>query len=429
MKRTGTLAAAFLVGLLLAPAALADGPAPGAAKAVPYLLGPQDRLRLRVVAWKPVEGAAEDWSALSGEYLVGPDGTVSVPFLGRLEAEGRSASQLGERIAPLLQSALGLADPPGVALEVVEYRPVFVSGDVREPGMYPFRPGMSVLQAVTVAGGPRFAAAGDDDGSGRAFIQAVGRLSEADAERAGLLARLARLRAEEAGAAAIAFPSALEAPAFAQARAGETALLTARRDRLERQRTGLEQLQDLLRKELAAFETKLAVQAEQRDAVRKELAGLEQLKRKGLAPANRVRGVSQTLAQIETNILNIESERLRALQDLNRAERDLVALEGERTAEVATLLQQTEAALVLNDRQRDTYRALAAEARATGSAAPVAGPVAGPVPVPRYRITRQRHEGTGGAQSLPVARTAPVRPGDVIEVRLVLPAPAEVASQ
>lgn len=402
---------AGLLAALLGPARAADEPS------TPYLLGPQDKLRLRVVEWQPVEGAARDWSALSGEYVVGPDGHIAVPLLGRVLAAGRAAEAVGAEIGPRLQAALGLVAEPGVALEIVAYRPVYVVGQVREPGLYAFQPGMNVVKALAAAGGLRMAANEDGESSDRALIRAAGELAQAGTERAGLLARQARLRAEAEGASTITFPDDLrETAAFAELERGERALLAARRDRLERQRTALSQLTTLLRRELESFETKIAVQERQRDAAREELAGVERLKRQGLAATNRVRGVSQTLAQIETNILNIESERLRALQDLNRAERDLVAVESERAAEIATLLQQTEAELMLNRQRAAMLRALAADARRTASVAAAAYAASQAEPVVRYAVMRD------GAR-LDATRTSPLAPGDVVEVSVTMPAP------
>ncbi|TKB29603.1 MAG: sugar ABC transporter substrate-binding protein, partial [Mesorhizobium sp.] len=45
-----------------------------------YRLGAQDKLTIRVAEWQTVEGTFRDWSAINGEYTVGPAGTLSVPF-------------------------------------------------------------------------------------------------------------------------------------------------------------------------------------------------------------------------------------------------------------------------------------------------------------------------------------------------------------
>jgi|SRR5690554_1107871 len=78
-------------------------------------------------------------------------GTFSYPFIGEVRANGRTAAEL-ERM--LIQGLKGdyLIDPK-VSVTILEYRDFFVNGEVRSPGGYPFKPGMTLRTAVALAGG------------------------------------------------------------------------------------------------------------------------------------------------------------------------------------------------------------------------------------------------------------------------------------
>jgi polysaccharide export outer membrane protein len=114
------------------PAGLAGG----------YRLGAGDQVLLRVY----------DQPQLSGSFLVDDSGNVDVPLLGLVPAAGRTTAGLGEAIGGALR-AKDLILAPSVAVEVEKYRPFYILGEVNAPGQYPYRPGMTVLTAISIAGG------------------------------------------------------------------------------------------------------------------------------------------------------------------------------------------------------------------------------------------------------------------------------------
>ncbi|WDR02935.1 SLBB domain-containing protein [Devosia algicola] len=118
-------------------------------------LVPLTKLRLAVVQFVPATGDYKRWDALGGDLEVGPDGTVAVPTLGTIDVGGLSAQALGIEIGQRLKDKLGLLDAPDASVQIVEYPPVYVVGGVDKPGQYPFRPGMTVAQALALAGGER----------------------------------------------------------------------------------------------------------------------------------------------------------------------------------------------------------------------------------------------------------------------------------
>jgi polysaccharide export outer membrane protein len=150
LNRRLILAACPSLGLTAAGlAACAAMVAPGSAlpplpasPAGPYRLGAGDQINLRIY----------DQSQLSGQYAVDDSGFIDLPLIGLVSAGGSSPDQLAARIAVALQSQQ-LILHPSVAVEVSRYRPFYILGEVNTPGQYPFRPDMTVLTAISIAGG------------------------------------------------------------------------------------------------------------------------------------------------------------------------------------------------------------------------------------------------------------------------------------
>jgi polysaccharide export outer membrane protein len=119
-----------------------DLPALPSDKAAAYRLGPGDRVRLITF------GGPE----LTGEFRVNDSGDIALPLVGIVRAEGLTPRELEGAITDRLVKA-NLFRDPSVSAEVVEYRPIFILGEVNKPGQYPYQPGMTVVTAVAVAGG------------------------------------------------------------------------------------------------------------------------------------------------------------------------------------------------------------------------------------------------------------------------------------
>ncbi len=142
----GTAIAAATVFLL---AACADSqpardPAPPPTQAhsdQDYRLGSGDKLRLIVFG--------ED--DLGGQYDVDGSGFVRLPLIGPLQAAGLTAHEFENAVKAKLEE--GYLKNARVNVEVTNYRPFYIIGEVNKPGEYPYVNGMSVLNAVALAGG------------------------------------------------------------------------------------------------------------------------------------------------------------------------------------------------------------------------------------------------------------------------------------
>jgi polysaccharide export outer membrane protein len=113
------------------------------ASGVPALqLGPGDRIQVTVF------GVAE----LSGEFTVSDTGTVSMPLAGQVVVNNQTTAQVEQTLSRRLASG-GLVQNPQVSVNVVRYRQVFVVGEVTRAGGFDYFSGMTVINAVALAGG------------------------------------------------------------------------------------------------------------------------------------------------------------------------------------------------------------------------------------------------------------------------------------
>jgi len=108
----------------------------------PYHLGTGDALTIRIY----------EQPQLSGSFNIDDSGMIDLPLLGLVPAAGRTTDELAAAIATNLQ-ARRLILNPSVAAEISAYRPFYILGEVNTPGQYPFRPDMTVLTAISIAGG------------------------------------------------------------------------------------------------------------------------------------------------------------------------------------------------------------------------------------------------------------------------------------
>lgn len=79
-------------------------------------------------------------------------GTIQYPVLGEIHVKGLTTGELEQKITFGLRKADYLKKPK-VTVSIDEYRPFFINGEVGRPGGYPYVPGLTVLKAVSLAGG------------------------------------------------------------------------------------------------------------------------------------------------------------------------------------------------------------------------------------------------------------------------------------
>lgn len=390
------------------------------AQAEDYQLGTMDKLRIRVAEWRTAEGAVRDWSTINGDYAVGPSGNISIPFLGEMPVTGKTTAEVATNISDELQQKFGLLDRPDTSVELAEFRPFFISGDVQAPGKYPYAPGLTVLKAISLAGGVRRSAELGQRFE-RDFISARGNYEVLVAQRDGLVARRARLMAEAEGKAEIDFPKELEQSAAGRKlMADEVAFKVAREKRLSVQLKAIDDLKALLLQQVESLDKKIATQNRQIELSRKELSSVGNLAEQGLVVNQRILTLERQTAELEGKVLDMETASLGAKQDISKATQDATNLQSDRDTGIAQERQQTEGDIQGVELKMAMYRDLMTEAMANDpqAALSLGGSVA---PTVSYSIVREKE---GKPTETAADENTPVLPGDVIKVS-VATAPAD----
>ena len=114
---------------------------PLAISAQSYRLGPNDSLQIEVF----------DEPDLLTETTVSGHGTIKFPLLGELRVAGMTVKEVEEELARRL--AEGYLKNPKLTVSIKQYRNFYVSGEARRPGAFPYREGITILKAITLAGG------------------------------------------------------------------------------------------------------------------------------------------------------------------------------------------------------------------------------------------------------------------------------------
>ncbi|MBL1235169.1 MAG: polysaccharide export protein [Rhodobiaceae bacterium] len=119
---------------------------PIAETSAPYALDSGDQMRIVIF------GQAD----LSGEYTVDGSGFISIPLIEPVQTRGLSTQELETELVAILGQTL--LRNPNVSVEILNYRPFFILGEVNNAGQFPFVSGMTVQTAVAIAGGFTFRA-------------------------------------------------------------------------------------------------------------------------------------------------------------------------------------------------------------------------------------------------------------------------------
>ncbi len=114
-----------------------------------YRLGPGDKIKITIYG-------EED---LSGVYTVNEKGMIAMPLAGDINAQGLNVAELKNKLFAAFSD--GYLINPSIAIEVEQFRAVYIMGEVRTPGSFNYAAGMSIMNLVATAGGFTYRA--DDD--------------------------------------------------------------------------------------------------------------------------------------------------------------------------------------------------------------------------------------------------------------------------
>ncbi|MBB3936488.1 polysaccharide biosynthesis/export family protein [Aureimonas phyllosphaerae] len=401
--RPSTLGAALLAGLLAcAPVSAGE----------PYRLQVGDMVDFAILGTLPV----------TRKIMIDQDGTISIPLGGRFPAAGLTIEALRESVSQRLKTVSYPAGvdvqgaavwsviyPEGVLLDVGEFRPVYVSGDVLTPSAQPFRAGLTVAQVVAVVGGPSVSRSRQDHSLDRAGLGE----EETAAFSALFQARLkvARLEAElagpgEADLAAVAADGV--EPALAErlrTLVGEQ--LAARRDDREKSRRNIVTSIEGSTARLGFLRQTQRNLADETRNYDDEIKRVEDLLQKGLTPIDRLRAAQRGALLVSTRSLD-------TLSAISVVERDVTDLQRELAKLDDTARMENLAALQIASAEANHA---SAHVEGLRQKARIVSGVGDEPEAIRYFITR-----SGGASARQeVEATAVLQPGDLVEVVLVEP--------
>ncbi len=129
------------LGLLFSLVWWSGAIAAGGDDRVEYQLGSGDKVKVTVFGHDD----------LSGKFLVGSTGDVALPLIGKVPADGLTVTEFEARVVDALKP--DYLKNPRVSVEVLNYRPFYIIGEVKSPGSYAYVSGMTVVNAIALAGG------------------------------------------------------------------------------------------------------------------------------------------------------------------------------------------------------------------------------------------------------------------------------------
>jgi protein involved in polysaccharide export with SLBB domain len=298
-----------------------------------YLLGSGDRIRVSV----------DEWPAVSGDFTVRADGTVKLPVIGLVRASGLSAESLASSLSARMAERTTTSEPLNVQVEVTRHRPFFIIGDVQKPGEYEYQPSLTVLKAVGKASGFYRPESSRFLRPERDTIAARGNLQALEQKAARLHARLARLQAQLDNSEGLNIPDSLRGkmndPVFRRVVDQERSLLIADRAALEQKIKALAGAKAISEREVASLTSQIESETRQLEYVKKELVKMRSLEERGLTISPRMLDLERLSAQITGARQSLETQILRARQDIHSAEQKIMEV---RNAEAVLLKKDIE---------------------------------------------------------------------------------------
>ena len=347
---------------------------------------------------------------MSGVFQIDGDGNVELPIVGAVPVGQLTTKNAQKRIEDRLSD--GYILHPAVSIVISERRPVYVVGDVKAPGTFPFRNGSTVMNAVAQAGGygsqapPVVGAALAD------FLLSDERVQTLETTKLAFSVRKARLEAQLDGR------DNFDPPPYTETDPEQfDAAIATEKDTLRRQRQTLQQQLDLLHGQRPRLEGAIEAVGKQIDSekqqqklVQVQLNDWNRMKEKGLALRVTEVALLREQASIEITMSGFRTELARLsvtigeldikINEIESADRQRVANELQevrtRLAELATMLPS--ARRVRDVRLQQSENGV--------SSTPLR---------PSHRIVIRRMQKTG-VKTLTATEETPLEPGDIVEV-------------
>jgi polysaccharide biosynthesis/export protein len=392
--RAAVLLGALVFSFAVSAEAAGDGRA--------YRLGPGDRIAV-IVFGQP---------ELSGDMLVDGAGNIPLPFIGPIQVKGLTVNECEKLFHDQLVN--GILKQPSVSVRLSELRPLYVLGDVRLPGVYPFRSGSIIKSVVAAAGGfglgePLQGAAVSD------LLMADERVRQLSLQKRSLLVRRARIEAQRDGMNTFS-PSAERNPAeeadFAEMAANEKDTFDSQLALLQNQLDLLRSQKPRIQSEIEALNALITTNKRQLQYIREHAEQYSKLVKQGL-------GLANSELQYKITEANYENELWKLTAQVSRLEMDTGDLDLKIHEAESSFKKQIFAELRdVRERLRELDVTLPSARKVRAVKLQQVGGFAGDE-VPRFiSVTRARD---GEATVLQATETTPLEPGDIIDVKKLLP--------
>jgi exopolysaccharide production protein ExoF len=354
MKRINEIAMALSLVVILAAL-----PAP--VRAVDYRLGVSDRVKIKV----------QEWPDITGEYTVTADGALSLPLIGNINAVGLRPSELGQQISDRLKERSGVSEQVLTAVEIAQYRPFAIMGDVQRPGQHPYRPGLTVLEAISIAGGyyrPELGLLR----LGRDVALASGDINTQKIKLNRLIVHEARLSAALAGREDFPLPPELlklkDDPETSAIMKNEQAALSLENEMKQNELASFETIKTLYQNEIGTLNGQVQALSEEKESIGKQLSQLRSMAAKGLALSPTMFALERSFAQVSNEQMSAETAIVRAFENITVAEQRMTQFQQERSRLNSKDLQQTRDTIAETRAKIETATLLLDEAQTSAPA-------------------------------------------------------------
>jgi exopolysaccharide production protein ExoF len=357
---------------------------------------------------------------LTGEYVVDEDGSLNIPKLGQFATTGQTIKALQSELAAAFQRAIGRTSD--VSVVILERKPIYVLGPVRNAGTFKHTPGMIVLQALADAGGLELGAA--DTSRAIESIRETERLRQGKDRFDRLLVRQARLIAQRDGLDTITLPADIRSRMSETLRQnGLNGLVAAEVATLNIERRSYQQLMSLAERQVSIAQAELQAQN----------LRVTQLKTVSAKKASQIHDMAEIAARGSVSQYKLADANIQ-LSELVSREEDLhvsVAQAEGRLAEVEMaqakieLGHSAEINRELATTQQDIDEAAQAvasiqavtEVLRTGLPKVAGEPASEPASRTGFRITRRVTE---GLTVISATETTALVPGDILQVAPII---------
>lgn len=356
-----------------------------------YIVGPGDKLSISILG-------RNEFSRLTE---VRGDGSFQLHMLGKVQAAGHTLAEIEDII---VKRADELFDGSvSVVVEMAEYRPIFVMGNVQTPGSYPYAPGMTVIKAIALAGGYERGRA--ESGNERAILDAQQRALEARIRLGFAEDRLKAITAELARLDAGGAQGAESSPEDIDP--DQVELLRKDREILDESIEGYNRREALASAEAELYAQRRELIARQLQVTEEQLADINSLVAQGLSRRDR-------LVELKVEADDFRSDELQTTAYAARAEQTAVNARNESDVAVTRYHRDLLAAKIAAD---ERIQLLRSQLNASMDYLRLVSPTAAMAVNTQVETVFEVYRAGKTGQPERVKLTSEIQPGDVLVVK------------